>query len=382
MRKAAGAVKATKLVEPAWLVFTAVLSVMANSVTMGVAGLPFFIALLFHEMGHYIQTKREGYRAQLFWFIPLLGAVLRLPRMTELIHVARIAFAGPFAGLLFTITAMLLWITTTFVALPGMLHGLDLRLFLVALASIVLNVFNLIPLDPLDGGKMASAMSGKWPQRMRLLGVLLLLAATAFTKSATMLVVWILVVGSWSFSKRRLQSDIAVPGGSLTLLERFDFAVEAMSLYLRMAGEKAVTRLKEKYRSYKFWRYAVSLVLIVVLALLLARKTYSLVMYYGPANMSEYLQITWLLTLEYLWTILGELMFSAFGVYFVHLYYMQWKYPQLYHPVNEQRGKRVSASDAKKMTKASFLLVGAYALVALVLFLLYLWRGPTGIVWS
>ncbi len=378
LNRAADVVKTTKLVEPAWLIFTAMLSAMASQKSMGDAGPGFIVALFFHEMGHYLQTKKEGYRPQMFWFVPLLGAVMSLPKMKERIHVARIAYAGPLAGLVFTIAMTIVWFSLLFVSLPPQLKGLDQQVFMTALASLILNMFNLIPIAPLDGGRITSAMSGRWPERMRVLGVALLLTMTALTPSATMMVVWILVIGSWSF--RRRKTDGAVPIGRFMGL--FDRVFDAVAYGLRIAGEKAVCRLPSEYQPYRFWRFFVSYLIIVVVLHLLLRATYVSLGELDRESVWQLLRGVWTLFWEKKFSILGELIFTGFGMYFVHVYYLQWKLPHVYHPVHEQRGKRVSPFDAAKMTRAYPLLVGAFVVVGAILYFLYYFFGPTTISWS
>ena len=337
--KTADVVKATKFVEPAWLVFTAVLYGFANTVTMGAAGPCFLVALFFHEMGHYMRTKKEGYNPPLFWFVPLLGATMSLPHMHERIHIARIAFAGPLAGLWFTIAVTMMWFGLALTDLPDLIEGDEYYLFLTAFASVVLNLFNLIPIMPLDGGRISSAMSGAWPARMRVLGVVLLLVATAFTRNATMLVVWILVIGSWSWRKADASEK----------------------------KERSILRyIPPRYRSYKFLRFLLSALLLIVVVGLLYRGIFVTGVLYGQRHMIE---------------LLGELIFTAFGLYFVHGYFLQWRHPQLYYPMHENRGKRVLGGDAKKMTTAYFALIASYLSVTIVLFVLYHWRMTPNASW-
>ena len=66
-------------------------------------GLPFavgFVALLFvHEMGHYIQLRREGVKPGRMIFIPLLGAVVSARSFGgSALAEARVGLAGPILG--------------------------------------------------------------------------------------------------------------------------------------------------------------------------------------------------------------------------------------------------------------------------------------------
>jgi Zn-dependent protease len=109
-----------------------------------------FVALLFvHEMGHVIQMKREGVKVSGMLFIPFLGAAVGARSMGgNALAEARIGLAGPVLGTL--ATAALLPIAAA--------QDSD---FLRALAftGFFLNLFNLVPVVPLDGGRAMAAMA-------------------------------------------------------------------------------------------------------------------------------------------------------------------------------------------------------------------------------
>ena len=109
-----------------------------------------FVALLFvHEMGHVIQMKREGVKVSGMLFIPFLGAAVGARSMGgNALAEARIGLAGPVLGTL--ATAALIPIAVA--------QDSD---FLRALAftGFFLNLFNLMPVVPLDGGRAMAAMA-------------------------------------------------------------------------------------------------------------------------------------------------------------------------------------------------------------------------------
>jgi Zn-dependent protease len=115
-------------------------------------GLPFalgFVLLLFlHEIGHVIQLRREGIKASAPMFIPFLGAVISAKSMgRDAAAEARVGLAGPILGTVASIVPLVVWLLT----------GSD---FWRALAYIgfVLNLFNLLPVVPLDGGRIVAAL--------------------------------------------------------------------------------------------------------------------------------------------------------------------------------------------------------------------------------
>src|SRR4051812_8194583 len=109
-----------------------------------------FVALLFvHEMGHYIQLRREGVRPSGMLFIPFLGAVVGARSLGgSALAEARVGLAGPVLG---SIGAAL-------VALWGFAVDSDL-LKALAFTGFFLNLFNLLPVVPLDGGRAMAAMA-------------------------------------------------------------------------------------------------------------------------------------------------------------------------------------------------------------------------------
>ncbi len=132
-------------------------------------GLPFavgFVALLFlHEMGHYIQLRREGVKPSGMLFIPFLGAVIGARSLGgSAIAEARVGLAGPVLGSLAA------------AALIPVASATGNQMFqALAFTGFFLNLFNLLPVVPLDGGRAMAAMA-PW---MWFLG-LGLLAALAF----------------------------------------------------------------------------------------------------------------------------------------------------------------------------------------------------------
>jgi len=111
-------------------------------------GIGFIVLLFIHEMGHVLEAKRQGLPVSLPYFIPLMGAMIMLKRMPQdAWHEALNGLAGPILG---TLGAVGFWIAGSV---------LDSRA-LVALAFIgfLLNLFNLLPVIPLDGGRAVAAI--------------------------------------------------------------------------------------------------------------------------------------------------------------------------------------------------------------------------------
>ncbi|MCZ8519628.1 MULTISPECIES: site-2 protease family protein [Paenibacillus] len=126
------------------------------------------IYLIFiHEMGHVIAAKKKGIRTSPAIFIPFVGAFIGMkeqPRdaQTE----AYLAYGGPLAGLLSFLPAVPLYLLT-----GEPLWGLTIFM------GAALNLFNLLPVSPLDGGRIVSVLSTRiWFLGLLLLGALVILA--------------------------------------------------------------------------------------------------------------------------------------------------------------------------------------------------------------
>jgi Zn-dependent protease len=129
---------------------TALVSVAAYSLFWGWEFAAGFVVLMFvHEMGHVIQLRREGVPASAPMFVPFLGAVVMMKSLPDdALAEARVGLAGPVLGTL----------GAAAVAVVGGLTGSSLLLAL-AYVGFLLNLFNLLPVVPLDGGRAMAAMA-------------------------------------------------------------------------------------------------------------------------------------------------------------------------------------------------------------------------------
>ncbi len=116
-------------------------------------GIPFalgFVALLFvHELGHVFAIRSEGGKASLPVFIPFLGAMIAARSFGgNAAAEARVGLAGPVLGTIGSALCYLIWKDTGHQIWQGL-----------AYFGFFLNLFNLIPVLPLDGGRAMSAMT-------------------------------------------------------------------------------------------------------------------------------------------------------------------------------------------------------------------------------
>ena len=122
----------------------------------------FVLLLLVHEMGHVIQLKREGVPASAPMFIPFLGAVVGMKRLPDdAAAEARVGLAGPILGSIGCLVPLALYQATG-----------DELFQALAFTGFFLNLFNLAPVVPLDGGRAMAALT-PW---MWIVGFALLLA--------------------------------------------------------------------------------------------------------------------------------------------------------------------------------------------------------------
>jgi Zn-dependent protease len=126
------------------------LSVAAYALIWGWPFAAGFVALLFiHESGHVIQMRREGVKPSWMVFVPFMGAAVGARSLGgNALAEARIGLAGPILGSL-AAGAVYLW---------GHSTGSEL-LIALAYTGFFLNLFNLLPIVPLDGGRAMAAMS-------------------------------------------------------------------------------------------------------------------------------------------------------------------------------------------------------------------------------
>ena len=111
--------------------------------------------VLFHELGHFLAMKIYDYKELGIFFIPLLGAYASgTKREVSQKQSSIILLAGPMPGI---ILGIILYLVTSdrFADLPSQAYGL---LRSTATLLIFLNVLNLLPVYPLDGGQLVNRL--------------------------------------------------------------------------------------------------------------------------------------------------------------------------------------------------------------------------------
>ena len=128
--------------------------------------------LMFHEYGHIRAMRRFGIPTKGIYLIPFFGGAAVGDRARTHWQEVYIAMLGPVFGLLMCIAALLAWWLT----------GIEL-LGQVATFGALINLFNLLPIYPLDGGRVVKAIA--WSANPRVTTPFLLgLSAATFALTA------------------------------------------------------------------------------------------------------------------------------------------------------------------------------------------------------
>ena len=149
------------------------------------------IWIFLHEMGHALAIRMKGIRAGAPVFIPFVGAYITMKELPKDVKVESfIAYGGPLAG---AIAATICY---------SVFKEWGNPLFLVlAYIGFMMNLFNLIPFSPLDGGRIVAAVSTKiW-------GAGLVAVLLFFLKTHNPILLMILVFGGLRFWQTWKQKD-------------------------------------------------------------------------------------------------------------------------------------------------------------------------------
>jgi Zn-dependent protease len=187
---------------------TAIVSVVAYSLFFGWTFAVGFVILLFvHEMGHVIQLRREGVKASAPMFIPFLGAVVMMKSMPEdALAEARVGLAGPILGTAGAGVCLAIGEATD----SDLLRAL-------AYVGFLLNLINLVPIVPFDGGRAMAAMApAMWFLGIAAMVALLLLTGNPF------LLIFIVLGGMETWRRWKLRSSRSLEQAAYYRVSRRD----------------------------------------------------------------------------------------------------------------------------------------------------------------
>lgn len=148
------------------------------------------VGLIFmHEMGHYLAARQRGLNVGAPTFIPFVGAWIELKELPHDVETeAWVGFAGPLLGSVAAVGCYF----------AARAYGNNLLLAL-AYAGFFINLFNLIPLSPFDGGRITAVLS----PRVWLLGVPVLVGIFLWRPSPLLILMAILaapqVIKAWRY---------------------------------------------------------------------------------------------------------------------------------------------------------------------------------------
>jgi len=232
-------------------------------------GVPFSFTLLAilgtHEFGHYFTARYHGASVSLPFFIPAppplflfgtMGAVIRMRSPArDRNSLFDIAVAGPLAGLVVAVPALLLGLSWSRVGMVLPEHsgitfgdsllmrlftwmvfgpipqGMDVFVHPVALAGWVglfVTALNLFPVGQLDGGRIAYALFGAWHRQVSIATFVGLVALGAVFQSANWIVFGALILLLMGFHH-------APPLDDLTPVSRRRYALGIFCLILLIA---------------------------------------------------------------------------------------------------------------------------------------------------
>jgi len=183
-----------------------------------------FIALMFaHEMGHYVAARQCGLNVGAPAFIPFVGAWINLKEQPRDVRTeAYVAVAGPLVGTVSAV-AIYLW---------GRWTGSTL-LLAIAYAGLFLNLFNLLPVSPLDGGRITAVIS----PRVWLIGAPVMLAMLFYRPSPVLAIIAIIafpqLIKAWKYDPKAPE-NLAYYGVS------FQTKLEYGGLYLALTAYLSV----------------------------------------------------------------------------------------------------------------------------------------------
>ncbi len=198
-------------------------------------GLPFAIGfvllILVHELGHVYELRRQGVPTSAPLFIPFLGAMIGMKELPDdAWKEARVALAGPILG---SVGAAACWIA-------GEATGSDL-LMALAFTGFFLNLFNLIPIVPLDGGRAAGALHPV----LWFVG-LLMMVGLVVVRPNPLLVIIVVVGGLDLWSRWRQRGDMG-DYYRLTVAQRVAVAVVYLGLVAALGVAMSVTHVERTF---------------------------------------------------------------------------------------------------------------------------------------
>ena len=217
----AGALKAGKTANVGWAVASAATWSILFSWQFALA---LMVQLFVHEYGHVHAMRRTGMKVRGLYFVPFLGAMaVTEDSFTSRRQQAYVALNGPIWGSALALVPAGLWLWTG-----------DPMWAAIAAWWALINLFNLLPIAPLDGGRVLHAFAHSYSSSLGMaLSVLGLVGAVALATYLGFSLIWL--VAALGAMELAAESQVRTGVRALRLLpEPARFAAPHW-LYLRAA---------------------------------------------------------------------------------------------------------------------------------------------------
>jgi Zn-dependent protease len=197
---------------------TMIVSVFAYALVFGLWYAVGFVLLIFvHEMGHYLAARQRGLAVGAPTFIPFVGAWIELKDMPHDVETeAWVALAGPLLGSVGALGCY--WLYRA--------NG-DTLFLALAYAGFFINLFNLIPIAPFDGGRITAILS----PRIWLLGAPVLVALFLWRPSPLLVLMAVMAaphfIKAWNFDPQAPENAAYY---SVAPAKRFEYALYYVAL--------------------------------------------------------------------------------------------------------------------------------------------------------
>jgi Zn-dependent protease len=147
----------------------------------------FVLLILVHEMGHVLAMRYYRLNASPPIFIPLVGALINLRQQPPNAKVeAIVGIGGPVTGTIGAVVCYILY----------QLYPQHEMLLILAFFGFFLNLFNMLPVPPLDGGRVTAAVNPRiW--MLGIAGLVGLIVANYLKKGEISFIMILVLIYAW-----------------------------------------------------------------------------------------------------------------------------------------------------------------------------------------
>ena len=208
--------------------------------------LPIIVAvLLIHELGHYYAMKYFGYNDTSIFFIPLFGAAAKGEKEhTKPFEEYIILLAGPLPGIIVALVIGFFMLKD-----PSLVGNEYLKEF--AIMSFILNFINLLPIYPLDGGRIVHTLVfTRYPKvqfYFFLLSLLVIIMATVMLKSILLgfFAVALFMGINHNYNLSLMLSDLQGTQGDVSVKEKIVHYITTSERFKNLTIDKKLPLVKQ-----------------------------------------------------------------------------------------------------------------------------------------